>query len=83
MKELGAGAIGAVGVLAVVMVLACFGALMGAITGWIVGLFFGEAITGVLIAFGASPAFTMWELGATLGFVGGFFRSGISIDKAD
>ena len=50
------------------------GTLLGACTGWLVGLFFGETILATLAGFGAS-GFTMWQLGATLGFIGPFFRS--------
>lgn len=50
------------------------GTLLGAVTGWIVGLFFSETILSVLAGFGAQ-GFTMWQLGAALGFIGPFFRS--------
>ena len=50
------------------------GTLVGAIAGWTVGLFFGDIVLKTLACFGAS-GFTMLELGATLGFVGGFFSN--------
>lgn len=50
------------------------GTLFGAIGGWFVGLFFGEIILGVLAKIGLTGV-TMWEFGATLGFVGGFFKT--------
>ena len=50
------------------------GALAGGVSGWIVGIFFGDAILGVLAAAGIK-GIGMWQLGVTLGFIGGFFSS--------
>lgn len=53
----------------------CFGTLGGALTGWIVGWFFEDTLRSVLAGMGAETSgFAMWQLGAFLGFVGGFFR---------
>ena len=47
----------------------------GALGGWIVGLFFTDTIFTTLQAFGfTTTSLTMWKLGATLGFFGGFLR---------
>lgn len=48
---------------------------IGAVTGWAVGLIFGNTILDTLSRFGVNAeGLPMWQLGATLGFVGGFFR---------
>ena len=48
--------------------------LFGAIAGWIVGLFFGDTILYALSEMGLRNI-TMWQLGATLGFVSTFLRT--------
>lgn len=58
----------------VVFLLAIIGTLFGAITGWLVGLVFDDSILGTLSALHIY-GLTMWQFGAFLGFVGGFFRS--------
>lgn len=65
-----------VGVLATALVflLVILGTCIGALGGWVVGWFFGETILGVLAAFGVT-GIKMWQFGAFLGFVGGFFRA--------
>lgn len=65
---------GTILVLGGLFLMVILGTLMGAISGWIVGLFFSDTILGVWSKFGIS-GFTMWELGAFLGFTGGFFRA--------
>ncbi len=50
------------------------GTLFGALAGWIVGLFFTDTILGIFSALGVQD-FAMWQIGAFLGFVGGFFKS--------
>lgn len=52
------------------------GALFGAFAGVMVSLLFDETIRGVLNGMTGLPLDTpVWKVGATLGFVGGFFRS--------
>lgn len=48
------------------------GTLFGALAGWIVSLFFNETILTVLMALGIK-GISLWQLGAFLGFVSGFF----------
>lgn len=58
-----------------VMFLGCIlGTLFGAFAGWVVGLIFGKTILSFFAALGIT-GFKMWQIGAVLGFVGGFFRS--------
>lgn len=70
---IGLGVLG-IGMIAVFAIL---GTLFGAIGGWIVGLFFGTTILKVGALYGLHGV-TMWELGATLGFVGSFFKSSVA-----
>lgn len=50
--------------------------LMGAVAGWVVGLFFEETILTTLARFGVNVGgLAMWQLGATLAFVGSFFKT--------
>lgn len=73
----GAAALAVVGVVAVaaLLILATLtGTFFGGVAGWIVGWFFTDTILGVLAAVGIKGV-TMWQLGATLGFLGGFVKS--------
>jgi len=56
------------------LMLIILGPLVGALSGLIVGIFFSTPILNTLSAFGVDGV-TMWQLGATLGFVGGFFKA--------
>lgn len=47
--------------------------VLGAVVGWSVGLLFGETILGIFAAMGIT-GFKMWQIGAFLGFVSGFFK---------
>lgn len=47
--------------------------LVGCITGWVVGIFFGDTILAFLACLGIT-GFKMWQIGAALGFIGSFFR---------
>ena len=53
---------------------------IGAVSGWIVGLFFGNTILGILDQIGIN-GFSMWQIGAFLGFISGFFRKMISFNN--
>jgi hypothetical protein len=54
-----------------------FGTLIGAIAGSIVGLFFADTILGIAGQLGVHNV-TMWQLGAFLGFVGGFLKTKVT-----
>jgi len=65
-----------VAALGLIFVAIVIGTLTGAVCGWVVGLFFDTTILTTLAKLGAHvEGLTMWQLGATLGFIGGFFRS--------
>lgn len=58
--------------------LSILGSVTGAISGWIVGLFFGDTIIGILGQIGIHHV-TMFQVGAFVGFIGGFFRAHVSL----
>jgi hypothetical protein len=47
----------------------------GALGAWTIGIFFEDTIRETLGALGLNVPVTMWQMGATLGFLGGFFKS--------
>lgn len=69
--------VGAIGIGMLLLVLGpMLGTLLGALTGWIVGWFFSETILGFFALLGISAkGLAMWHIGASLGFIGGFFKS--------
>ena len=74
-----AGIIAAIFVTALLFALVLLATLGGAFAGWVAGLFFEETILGTLRRAGMDThGLSMWQLGATLGFVGGFFRNATS-----
>lgn len=71
--------LGSVTVVGIVLFFVCLiGTVMGALAGWIVGLVFPETLglLAKMLNVDAAP----WQLGAILGFIGGFFRSSLSKD---
>lgn len=64
----------------IVVVAAVAGAVFGAIGGYIVGWLFDETSIKVL-TFAGLQSFEMWEVGAVLGFLGGFFRASVTTEK--
>ncbi len=74
MEQLAKLTTGIVVTFATLFALRLIGPLMGALAGWIVGLFFGNTIFAVLQGFGVNTSlFSMWQLGAALSFIGSFF----------
>lgn len=59
-----------------------FGTLIGAFSGWVVGLFFGETILFIASQLGIKNV-TMWQLGAFLGFVGGFLKTKVTAEVTE
>lgn len=59
--------------------IAIIGTVLGAITGWAVGLVFGETLALLSQALGIEAA--PYQLGAMFAFVGGFFTSSLSVEK--
>lgn len=59
------------------------GALIGAVSAYMVGLVWGDGIIGTLRAIGLPERVTMWDLGATLGFVSAFIRPTTSQRRSD
>lgn len=56
------------------------GTLTGAIGGWVVGLAFGDTILGIASQVGIKGV-TMFQLGAFMGFFGGFLKTKVSHAK--
>ena len=70
------------GFLALSLVMPILGVLFGAFSGWAVGLVFEETVLQTLTRFGVETTeLTMWQLGAALGFVGGFLKTTVSSTK--
>lgn len=67
------------GFLALLMIAPVLSALVGALSGWAVGLFFSDTVLRLFAHLGVE-GFEMWQIGLFLGFIGGFFRS-TSISK--
>ena len=49
------------------------GVIGGGISGWVVGLFFGDAFLGIFKQIGIENV-TMFQIGAFLGFITSFFK---------
>lgn len=60
--------------------LALVATVVGAFTGWIVGLMFPGTLSLLSEAM-LDKTIPAWQLGAMLGFVGSFFRSSVSSSK--
>ena len=54
-----------------------FNTLGGIVVGWVVGLVFSDVLLPIFAAVGIK-GFALWQIGAFLGFTGGFFRSVIT-----
>lgn len=55
------------------------GVLGGAFSGWVVGLFFADTVLAFVGRLGIdTTGLAMWQLGASLGFIGAFFKSTFS-----
>ena len=50
----------------------------GAVSGWIVGLFFEEMILGFFTQLGITDM-SMWQLGAVFGWMGGFLKTKVTV----
>lgn len=75
-----ATAVGAFALIVIIFLLfPLIGSLVGAFAGWVVGLFFEDTILSTLARFGVDTGgLAMWQLGCTLGFIGGFFKTSVS-----
>ena len=54
--------------------------ILGLIIGWVVGWFFEDTILSFMSCLGIE-GLKMWQIGASLGFIGCFFRNSVSINK--
>ena len=76
MKQIIAGGFMAIVFVLFAILLVILGTFLGGIVGWIVGLFFTDIIMNTLNRFGVDTlGMSLWQLGATLGFISGFFKT--------
>lgn len=54
------------------------GICVGAFAGWVVGMFFPGTVGLVGSAISGGAVMPAWQVGAILGFVGGFFKTRVS-----
>lgn len=74
---------GLVTVAAILFFAPLIGVLFGAFSGWVVGFFFTETVQAFLAALGVNAGhLSLWQIGASLGFIGGFFRPTVFRAKA-
>lgn len=57
------------------------GITVGAFAGWVVGQFFPGTVGLVGSAISGGAALPAWQVGAILGFVGGFFKARVTVRK--
>jgi hypothetical protein len=80
MDNIGTAVVALLTVAGLVFLAVIFGAVGGAFCGWVVGWFFGDTILAIARQLGLHDI-TMWQFGAFLGFVGGFFRAIVGKQK--
>jgi hypothetical protein len=68
-----------VGIALLILVSPLLGALVGAFCGLVVGYVFDESFVHLQKLLGTTAA--PYQIGAMLGFIGGFFRSSVSSSK--
>ena len=75
MKQIIAGGLMTTGFVLFDILFTILGTFFGGFAGWIVGLFFTDIIMNTLNRFGVDTlGMSLWQLGATLGFISGFFK---------
>jgi hypothetical protein len=72
-EKLGAGCVVALGGVLMVFIMVILSTFLGGVSGWVVGGVFPYVTDTVRAVVGVE--LTNFQLGATLGFFGGFFRS--------
>lgn len=69
--------------LALMIVMPLGGVLLGGFSGWVVGLFWSDQIVDFLSRLGVNTkGLTVWEIGAAMGFLGGFLKTNASISSS-
>lgn len=72
----------AIAIVVLLFIMPLIGVLFGAFAGWVVGLFFHDTIMTFLLSVGVDVSnLTMWQIGASLGFIGAFFKSTLTQQK--
>ena len=67
--------------IALLLLAPLIGITVGAFAGWIVGLAFPGTVGLVGSAISGGAVMPAWQVGAVLGFVGGFFKARINVSK--
>ena len=62
------------------LLLVVFHVLIGAISGWFIGLFTGDSFLEILSKIGITNC-TMWEFGVFMGFLSSFFRNFLTLNN--
>ena len=85
MGQILTGATMAIGLVLLIVLMVILGTFFGGVAGWIVGWFFTDTIMNTLNRLGIDTlGMSMWQLGATLGFISGFFKaSGVRTNNHD
>jgi hypothetical protein len=74
--------LGSFAFLGLVFLIPLLGCLFGSFSGWVVGLVFEEEVIGFLRRLGAdTDGLTTWQVGAAMGFFGGFLKTSIASKK--
>jgi len=76
------GIILAIGTAGLALLGVLLGTLVGIVVGWVVGWFFTPTILGIFAALGVE-GFAMWQIGAFMGFVGGFLKTSVTTNYGD
>lgn len=72
--------IATVGFMSLVCVLSILGVCFGALSGWLVGLIFPFTFVQLKFHFGLA-LFEPWQIGALLGWIGGFLKTQTTLYK--
>ena len=74
-------AVGAIlGLAALIFLMPLIGVLVGAFAGWVVSLFFDATMRAFFGPLGLGHL-EVWQIGAALGFIGGFFKTTVPQNK--
>lgn len=65
-----------------IFVVPLIGVVVGAFSGWVVGSIFPGTVALIGSAISGGATVPAWQVGAVLGYVGGFFKSTLKASKA-
>jgi hypothetical protein len=76
-----AALLGCLGLIGLIFLAPLIGISVGAFAGWVVGQFFPGTVGLVGSAITGGATIPAWQVGAILGFVGGFFKTNVSSSR--